>query len=308
MICHLCGYVAKNTNSLGKHIHNSHKEITKEEYYNKYIDVVSPICECGELKKFRGLGEGYRQFCSVKCRSNNKEIKSQLSISGTGKTQSEETVRKRIENTNQSKKEQLRKQTMIEKYGVDNPSKLDEVRKTISEKAKGRKSPPRTEEHSRKISEAKRLNGTLKQSKSARNKITNSLNEYYQNGDDQSITVTSLPSNGRGHKTGHHNGILYRSSYELLFIIFCEKNDIQIESCENKERRVRYEYEGKKRWYYPDFYLTDFDVCVEIKPTSMMNELFLVKKQFAEKVYNKYVVVSENELLSEEKLLEHLYT
>jgi hypothetical protein len=283
-------------------------------YYDKFIALVSPVCECGNEKKFRGLGEGYRTFCSVKCMNSNSDIRKQRSfnakyqiVRGTtiGRKQSQETIRKRIENTDQSKKEKTRKKTMLEKYGVDNPSQLEEVKAIVSQKGTGRKHPPRRPEHIKKIVESKKRNGTLSHSNSTRAKISRSLNEYYQNGDDQSITTTSIPSNGRGHKTGFHKGILYRSSYELLFIIFCEKNNIRIESCETKERRVRYEYEGKKRWYYPDFYLPDLDACVEIKPSSMMNELFYVKKKYAEQVYNNFVVLTERELSNEEYLNEY---
>ena len=306
MKCKICGFKAKNTNSLGKHIHYSHKEYSKKRYYDEFIGLVSPICECGEEKKFRGLGEGYRKFCSTSCRSSNLDVRSKLSKSQKGKKQSHKIIQKRIKNTNQSKKEQTRKQTVLRKYGVENISHLEEVKMILSKKSKGRKQPPRRKEHSKRIIESKQKNGTLKHSNSTRSKIIDGLNRYYQEGDDQSVTVTSLPSNGRGHVTGYHNGILYRSSYELFFILFCEKNNINIESCENKDRRVRYEYQGKKRWYYPDFYLTDYDVCVEIKPKSMMNDLFYVKKKSAEQVYKNFIVITENELIREENLLEHL--
>ena len=307
MICKICEYTAKNANSLGKHIHHSHKNMSKEEYYNKYIANISHICECGNVKKFRGLGEGYRKFCSVECRSKNIEVRKRMSISQKGKTQSKEHIEKRIKNTDQDKKEKKRKHTMLEKYGVENPAQITEVKNILSEKSLGRKI-PRTLAHSKKIIDSKRKNGTLFHSNATRSKITHSLNNYYQTGDNQSVTVSSLPSNGRGHKTGFHNNILYRSSYELAFIIFCERNNILLESCENKERRVRYTYEGKRRWYYPDFYLPELDICVEIKPLTMMNDLFYAKKNSAEQQYNNFLVITENELIDEVYLYEHLHT
>jgi hypothetical protein len=304
MICHLCGYNAKSVNSLGKHIHHSHKDYSKKKYYDKFISTVSPRCVCGKEKKFRGLGEGYRQFCSISCRSLDTDIRNKLSKSQTGKKQSKETIQKRLQSTDQKIKETTRKKTMLEKYGVENPIHVPDFLEKA--KVKSKRQSKRTKEHSEKIISAKRKNGTLTHTSNTQSKIIYSLNRYYQEGDNQNVTVSKLPSNGRGHKTGYHKGILYRSSYELAFIIFCERNNIKIESCENKERRVRYECGGKKRWYYPDFYLTDHDICVEIKPTSMMNELFLVKKHFAEKAYKNFVVVTENELSNEEKLVEHL--
>lgn len=307
MKCKICGIEIKNFNSLGKHLFHSHKGITKKEYYDTYISEVSAICDCGEEKRFRGLGEGYRRFCSVRCRSSDAKVKEKLRLVNIGRKQSVETVKKRIKNTDQYKKEQTRKNTMLEKYGVDNPSQLEEVKVVLSEKSTGRKRPPRTVKHSKKIIESKRRNGTLNQSDSTRSKISNALNRYYQEGNDQSITVTSLPSNGRGHKTGYYKDVLYRSSYELLFLMFCDKNGINVESCESKDRRVRYEFEGKKRWYYPDFYLTDYNICVEIKPSSMMNDLFTAKKMAAEQVYNNFMVITEHELADEVKLNEYLH-
>jgi hypothetical protein len=307
MKCQICGAIFKNLNGLGKHVNNSHKNYTKKDYYDTFIRTVDPICYCGKEKVFRGLGEGYRHFCSVKCRSSDNAIREKLKCASLGKKQSAETVKKRIKNTDQIKKESSRKKTMIERYGVDNPAKLDEVKKVISSKSKGRPISARSPEHVKKIIESKRKNGKLKHTKSVRTKISNSLNRYYQEGDDQCVTVTSLPSNGRGHKTGYYKDVLYRSSYELLFLMFCDKNGINVESCENKDRRVRYEFEGKKRWYYPDFYLTDYDICVEIKPSSMMNDLFTAKKMAAEQVYNNFMVITEHELADEVKLNEHLH-
>lgn len=305
--CEICGTQIKNTNSLGKHLYHSHPDISKEEYYKTYINEVSDICCCGSKKKFRGLGEGYRQFCSVKCRSEDVDIRTKISVSKTGVKQTEEHINNRVNNTNQTLKEETRKRTMVKKYGVNNPSLVPEFAEKIRIGNTGKKMPPRTTEHSQNIVQSRIKNGTLNPGTSVRSKISKALNSYYQEGNDQSVTVSKMPSNGRGHKTGYHNGILYRSSYELLFILFCERNEILIRSCENKKHRVRYEYDGKKRWYYPDFYLPEKDICVEIKPTSMMNEIFEVKKKAAETIYNNFIVITEHHLSNEECLNEYFH-
>lgn len=298
--CAICQKDFKDLRSLGKHIFYSHKHISKKEYYDAHIKEMSPICICGKEKKFRGLGEGYRDYCSVKCRSENIEpTKFWL-----GKKQPKSVIDKRIKNTNQKEKERKRKNTMIEKYGVDNPSFVPEFAEKM--KLRSKPLPPRKKEHSDKIVESKRKNNTLKHSKSTRKRISETLEKYYQNGDDQSVVMGKIASNGRGHLVGKYKGILYRSSYELTFLVLCDKFNIEVESCENKERRVRYIYKGKKRWYYPDFYLPKLDICVEIKPSSMMNEIFHIKKEFAEKIYNRYIVITEKELTDEELLYEYL--
>jgi len=300
--CSICQKTFKNNNGLGKHIHNNH-EINRQDYYDTHISEISKFCKCcGKEKTFRGLGEGYRIYCSVKCRSKDTEP----SKYWEGKKQSKDTIKKRIQNTDQLSKEHKRKQTMIEKYGVDNPSMIPEVKETISKKTKGKKR-PRSKEHQNKIIQSKKINNSLKHTLTTRQKIINSLNNYYQKGNDQCVTVTSLPSNGRGHKTGYHNGILYRSSYELKFLHFCEKYDILVTSCESKQYRVRYHYENKQRWYYPDFYLPQYDICVEVKPKSMFDEQFYAKKDAACLVYSNYKVVNENHLIEERKLYEHIF-
>jgi len=302
VVCSICKKQFKNYNGLSKHIHNSH-ETGKEEYYNTYIKEVSKHCKfCGKEKTFRGMNEGYRTYCSVTCRSKDLEPTRYWQ----GKKQSKDTIKKRVQNTDQSLKEYNRKQTMIQRYGVDNPSMLPEVKEIISKKLNGRKR-PRSKEHQNKIIEAKKKNDTLSHALPTRKRIIDSLNSYYQEGDDQCVTVTKLPSNGKGHKTGYHNDILYRSSYELKFLHFCEKYGIIVVSCESKEYRVRYHYEGKQRWYYPDFYLPQYDLCVEVKPKSMINEQVVAKQNAAKLVYSNYKVINEDHLIEERKLYEYLF-
>lgn len=298
MKCAICDSIIKNVNGLGKHIYKSHKEISKKEYYDTYLKEKSSVCICGKEKKFRNLGEGYREYCSVKCRSDNVfNPKFWL-----GKKQPKEMIDKRISSTNQNSKDTTRKKTMIERYGVDNPSLVPEFSK---KRSKINKKTKRTPEHQQNIINSKRKNLSLNHKPTTKIKISNALMSYYQTGDSQCVTVVKNPTNGRGHLVGKYNGILYRSSYELLFIKFAEKYNISIENCENIKRRVRYTYNNKKHWYYPDFYLPDIDVCIEIKPKSMMNEIFYTKKSFAEKIYKNFVVLTETELLDEKKLYEY---
>lgn len=101
-ICKICNVELKNINGLAKHITNQH-QITKQEYYDTYISNISSVCVCGNKKVFRGLGEGYRKHCSVKCRSEH--IKP--NIYWQGKKQPQEMV-------------DLRRNTLLKKYGVSN--------------------------------------------------------------------------------------------------------------------------------------------------------------------------------------------
>jgi hypothetical protein len=170
-ICKICNTELKNVNGLAKHIHNQH-DIGKEEYYNTYIRETSPVCVCGKQKKFRHLGEGYRKFCSPKCRSNHIEPTKYWQ----GKKQSRDLI-------------DSGRNTLYEKYGV--------------------------------------TNGYL---------VNHSKAEKYK-------------------------GFTCRSKYEKMFVDFCEKYGYTLEV----PKRIEYIHDGRSRHYYPDFYVKELDLIVEIK-------------------------------------------
>ena len=101
-ICKICEREFNSINGLSKHLYNQHK-IEKEDYYNKHIGIMSSICKCGNKKIFRNLGEGYREYCSIKCRSNYLQPNSPWK----GKKQPKEMIEKR-------------RNTIFERYGVSN--------------------------------------------------------------------------------------------------------------------------------------------------------------------------------------------
>lgn len=169
--CDLCGESFQTTNGLAKHITNQH-DISKKDYYDKFDGKVSSICLCGKEKKFRNLGEGYRTFCSPRCRSSNIAPTS----SWTGKKQPQSMIDKR-------------RNTHIEKYGV--------------------------------------ACGLLV----------------------------------RKSKVESYKGFVCRSKYEKAFIDFADQFGFTIEvPC-----RIPYEHDGRSRFFYPDFYIRELDLIVEIK-------------------------------------------
>jgi hypothetical protein len=177
-ICAICNTSLKNTNGLAKHIHNQHN-IDKESYYNLYVKVVAPVCICGKKKKFRNLGEGYRQYCSPQCRSNHTPVTKYWE----GKKQPKSLI-------------DARRQTIQERYGV--------------------------------------TNGYL---------VKHSKAEKYK-------------------------GFVCRSKYEKMFVDFAERYGYTL----SVPSRIEYELDGKSRHYYPDFYLEDFDLIVEVKSNWTWNQ------------------------------------
>jgi hypothetical protein len=74
----------------------------KEKFYlleNSLFEL--PKCECGNSVKFIDMINGYREFCSRRCMYDSRKLK------------------------------EKRKETCIEKWGVDNPSKSNQVKKKV---------------------------------------------------------------------------------------------------------------------------------------------------------------------------------
>ena len=63
-ICLICGKEFTHYISFYAHLKKKHSEISKQEYYNTYIEYSSNhICLCGKPLKFRSITLGYRKTC-----------------------------------------------------------------------------------------------------------------------------------------------------------------------------------------------------------------------------------------------------
>ena len=75
---------------------------------------------------------------------------------------------------------------------------------------------------------------------------------------------------------GNLSSIIYRSSWERLFMMYCDKQP-NILKWSSEELSLPYEFEGKRRSYYPDFLIDMVDSggstvrrLIEIKPKYQM--------------------------------------
>lgn len=136
MECPICKKVINKSRGLSQHLKNHHGNNVKE-VYDTYIKQESEgKCKtCNNQTSFRGITVGYLKFCSPKCRSSNPEYRGQMSESALGKKQSQETINKRIANTNQKTKEENRIKSLQERYGqnVTNPSQTPDFWKKYKE-------------------------------------------------------------------------------------------------------------------------------------------------------------------------------
>lgn len=288
-ICKICDRHFKNKHGLSAHVFGCH-EISKKEYYDKYIKTENEgVCEkCGKETTFRD--NRYLRFCSNKCYTSSKFFSEQSKKNASGKTQSKETIEKRIKNTDQSTKQKNREKTLLEKY---NDIKYNNSEK-IGLSNKGKKV-IRTKEHQEKIIESKIKNNTIKHTEETKRKISKGVNKVY-NSENPPVTISEQKYLGRGHKTGYLNGIYYRSSYELKFLEYCFSNSINVKSAENKEFRVPYFYNEKRHWYYPDFYLEKYDIVVEIKPNSLLTDEKILCKIHEGMLHHNLIILDEEYL------------
>lgn len=295
--CKICDKEFKNLKGLTTHTNSKHN-LNGREYYDKYLKKCGEgqCLVCGVETSYRGVTVGYLVTCSIECRNNNKNIKRDY---WRGRTQSKETIDKRIQNTDQIKKESNRKKTMLDKYGVDNPAKLVEVKNKISIGNKG-KVVERDTKWQNNIIESKRKNGTLKHSDETKSKIGDSLNKYHSLNLDREKYI----SNSNSHFCGWYNGLHFRSSLELSFLFM--NKDVTFISCEKNEYKIIYEKDSKPKTYYPDY--TDGDIIYEIKPSTLLeykdNDLKINKG--LELYGDKYKVITEKEVpyLEKTKILE----
>lgn len=265
------------------------------------------LCKvCGkQTKKTMGLART-RMYCSKECRDSCPELKKKRQNINKGKKQSKEQIAARVRNTDQSAKERKRKDTMVDRYGVSNWMQTEDGKAHISSVHKGTQK-PRTKEHQRKIIESKIRNGNTKHSKETIEKISHTLLSHY---DREDVDFSYLARRtGNTYVYGYHNDIYYRSSYEKMFLQFCEKYDIAVVSAENTEHMVKYvKNNGRNARYYPDFYLPDFEITVEIKPFSMIEvEDNWNKIEAAMRNKDNYIVLTEADGVTNENLWPHLY-
>lgn len=76
-----------------------------------------------------------------------------------------------------------------------------------------------------------------------------------------------------------YKGFTCRSQWEKRFLDFAEKYSYTI----SVPDKIKYQYKGKSRWYYPDFYIKELDLIVEVKSVWTYNlhkEMNDAKKQF----------------------------
>jgi hypothetical protein len=290
-ICKICNEEFNLLKGLITHVNAKHS-LNGREYYDTFLkkEGEGECSVCGNKTTYRNAGDGYLKTCSIECRSLSNEFREKQSKAKKGKKQSKKTIDKRVKNTNQKIKQKNWEVSNMLKYGVTNPTKLDSIKVKIGDAHRGIKK-PRTDEWQRKIIESKKSNGTLKHSKKTKTKISDGLNKYFFENLDREKYICQ--SNNVSHLSGWYNGLYFRSSLELSFLV--QNQNKSFSSCENDKYKIMYDDNGKQRVYYPDF--TDGEVVYEIKPTGLLGtHINKLKIQEGIKIHgDNYKVITEIE-------------
>ncbi|MDD5649185.1 MAG: hypothetical protein PHF86_02025 [Candidatus Nanoarchaeia archaeon] len=241
-ICEECGILCKKKDNLSRHIGLKHN---KEEYLKKYIieesDKYCPICKTPMNINISFCNFHKTIFCSKKCQNINLSHKKK-----------NYTLDKKILIENK------RKQTCLEKYGVNNPIKdpliIKKIKQTCLEKYG---------------------ESSYFKSKKFKDELDNRMNSFY-------------------HKKRFLNSNLhYQSSYELDFL---EKyyNRFVIENGPT----IFYNIKNKEKRYYSDFYVPSLNLIIEIKSSYIYKKTLgenLQKKKYSEKMgYNFLFLLDKN--------------
>lgn len=163
-----------------------------------------------------------------------------------------------------------KRKTFIDNYGVDNPNKSEEIRnktkKTCLEKY-GYDNPNKSEEIRDKIKKTcleKYNNETYLNSKTFKSKM---IESYGVENPMMSIEVNSKRIKNSFIINDYYS-IKYQGKYELDFLIFCKKNNIFVEK---PNFSISYEYLLGKKKYFPDFYIPNLNLIIEIKSKYYFN-------------------------------------
>jgi hypothetical protein len=156
-----------------------------------------------------------------------------------------------------------RKKTCLKKYGVDNVSKNDKVKSKVKQTMKENGTDYGFNSQSYKDTIIKNYGvENIFQSEEIKTKIKNTnLEKYGAENPSQSYEIHKKQHSGYILKH-HNNDLYYRGSYEKDFIDYCLEEKIEIE---NFKGSIDYFFEGKNRKYFPDFFIRNKNMIIEVK-------------------------------------------
>lgn len=250
--CALCNAQFKTVSVLNRHVIRYHKEISTEEYHNKYLNVQPAFCEiCG--KKAKWCGVGYSNVCgSAECTHalrvknnamNNPSIRKKVGeIQKTFSEEKKAEIRTKRENT------------LFEKTGYahnwQNPASRDLCLKTMKERY-----------------------GTTCGASTPKAKST-MMKKYGVEHFSQSVEFAKT----RKYKY-EINGHSFDSKDEAFVFNFTRLLGSVVEL--HPDTRFTYDYDGKEHYYEPDF-------CIDGKYYEFKGLQFFKDKDSSKRMINPF--------------------
>jgi len=98
--------------------------------------------------------------------------------------------------------------------------------------------------------------------------------------------------------SGWFKGHYFRSIMELSYLKYLYDNNIEFEIAETKKHAIPYHMDGAERNYFPDFYLKNSDVYIEVKPASLLGAYTNRHKFEAakNKLGDSFIIITEKDM------------
>lgn len=175
------------------------------------------------------------------------------------------------------------KKTLMKNYGIENISQREDIRKIRSDRLK-------SNDYQQKMLDGVvnkfGVNNVSKLDYIQKEKEKTLMSNYGVTNPSQSEYLFEKAQKS-GKKIKYHNDtkLYYRGTYELDFLNYCTKNNINVK----KGPTISFIYNDKNKVYHSDYFLPDINLICEIKSNYYYNkylELNLIKQ--TETLKNKY--------------------
>jgi len=255
-ICQECNLPFHKLSGLSSHISRKHFNI--EKYFQKWIKKEDEgKCKiCGEKTIFKGLYWGYNNCCSKKCTNilrNKNKIKAIKYLYGVDNAYKSKEIQKKIKETKNQKygdpnynNRGKSIQTNLKKYGVTHPLKNNII--------KIKQQNTNLKKYGFKCS--------LENPETRKKTIETNLKKYGTEYPIQNKNIhLKQQKSALKIKKYKDTKIIYQGSFELDFLenFYNRFKDL------SRGKTIKYYYNKKIRYYYPDFYLPSLNLIIEIK-------------------------------------------
>lgn len=268
-ICEECNKTFKNRKGLGCHIGSKHHT---KNYYDMWLkEENESFCKiCKKETQFINLKTGYRQTCSKKC---NFILFSNI-----------------FDNSDQESILIKRKQTCLEKYGVENVYQSKEIKekcKKIHLEKLGVENPSQSEKIKKKKEQTCLKNHGVK---------------YGQQNKEIFEKTQKTRWNLKKYKD---TNIYYRGTYEFDFLenFYDKYPDIE------NGKGIKYFFEDNQHYYFPDFYIPSLNLIVEVKNSYLVKRYTNnIKAKEKATIINsfKYIMIIDKKYNDFNKFIENL--